>query len=159
MMNPSTPGAAAEALLHTDETFEFRVEAPPRAAFELFGAEREREWAPGWSPRFFWPAPAQDRAGMVFAVEHAGQSAIWVNSAFDPDAGHVQYVYVLPAVVATLIDIRVAPEGAGTRVQVRYERTALSEGAQERVAHLAAHDRSAGPEWSHHIAQALAARH
>ncbi len=150
---------APSALLHTSEIFEFRVDAQIQEVFPLFGADRERAWAPGWAPRFLWPAPAQDHAGMVFTVDHAGASAIWINTAFDLETRHVQYVYVLPAVEATLIDLRLAPDGEGTHVQVRYERTALSEDARTRVAHMAAHDRKAGPEWARQIAQALKAGH
>ena len=46
-----------------------------------------------------------------------------------------------------------------TRVQVAYERTALSAAANERVRSMGDHDRKSGPEWSAEIDRHLAQLH
>jgi hypothetical protein len=156
------PGVRRDQILvHTREEFAFTVDAPIDRALPLFGAVRERDWAPDWSPDVLWPVPAIDREGMVFSIPHRDQTAIWVNTALDPLAGRVQYVYVIPGVVATVITIGLTPQNeqnARTQVSVRYERTALAAQANPVVEGMAAHDRAAGPIWAHQIAHCLSAR-
>jgi hypothetical protein len=86
--------------IHTREHFECFVEAPLESAWPLFGAERERDWAPGWHPIFVWPPEANDQEGMVFEVANGDETATWVNTSFDPTANRIQYVYVIPNIVA-----------------------------------------------------------
>jgi hypothetical protein len=62
---------------HTQRTFEFTVKLPMEAAAPLFGADKERAWAPGWNPIFIWPANAKDQQGMVFTIAHGRQTAVW----------------------------------------------------------------------------------
>jgi hypothetical protein len=149
------PAAAGQPLAHTQQEFTFTVDLPVDRALPLFGAHRERDWAPDWSPDFLWPAPVSDREGMVFSVAHDDKTAIWVNTALDPLARRVQYVYVIPEVVATVITIALTPKEPGTQVSVRYERTALAVQANRIVERMAAHDRTAGPVWEHQIKRYL----
>lgn len=144
-------GAGGGALAHTEATFRFTAEAPMAEVAPLFGADRERVWAPGWNPRFLHPRPAADRRGMVFTVPHGHTDAVWVNSELDLARGVVQYVYVIPGALATLITLHLTPAGAHTDVEVSYERTALTPAVNARVHDLAAKDAQAGPEWSHQI--------
>jgi len=145
-------------LVHTREEFAFSVDAPIDSALALFGALRERDWAPDWTPEILWPAPPEDRQGMVFTVAHGDKTAVWVNTMLDTTAHRVQYVYVLPEVVATVITIALTPEGTGTRATVRYERTSLAQQSDAVVEHMAALDRAAGPIWARQIQQHLSAR-
>ncbi len=55
--------------------------------------------------------PAHDQPGMVFRVDHGHHSSMWVNTAFDLAAGHIQYAYVLNDAMTTLIDIHLTREG------------------------------------------------
>jgi len=145
----NAPGSARER-----SEFEFVAHAPYAQVFPLFGAEKERVWAgKEWDPTFIYPRPANDVQGSVFTVKHGHATTIpWVNTAFDARSGHVQYVYVIPEVLTTLIDIHIAAQDAqNTKVDVVYERTALTAGGDERVRHMAAHDRQSGPEWSDQI--------
>ena len=150
------PIAPAGPRVHTSEAFDFVADAPIGTVFPLFGAAMERVWAPDWDPRFVWPMPAEDREGMVFRVAHGGRTATWVNTQFDP-AGRVQYVYVLPEVVATTVTLALAPERDSTRVTVRYERTSLSVEADGIVRDMAGRDRVAGAQWAAQINRYLAA--
>lgn len=138
-------------LAHTEAKFEFTANGPLDTVAPLMGANRERVWAPGWNPHFILPKPAADQQGMVFTVAHGPYRVPWVNTEFDLQAGRVQYVYVIPDTLVTVITIRLAPEGDKTHVAVEYDRTALSAEANDRVQHLAENDRKSGPEWEGQI--------
>ncbi len=143
--------AEADLRVHTREDFDFVANATMEKVFPLFGAHMERVWAGGWDPRFIWPPKAEDREGMVFGIAHGDRTATWVNTLFDRGAGRVQYVYVLPDLVATLISLSLTPQRDSTHVIVRYERTSLSAEADALVRGMAEHDRMAGPEWAAQI--------
>lgn len=142
---------SAAALLHTREQFSLVANAPFEVAWPLFGAHNERVWAPDWEPVFLWPEKAFDQEGMVFTIRHAPRNAVWVNTAFDPTAGRIQYVYVIPDVVVTVITLQLTPDGRATNIEVVYERTALTAAANQRVKEMAACDCVAGEEWSRQI--------
>jgi hypothetical protein len=144
----NAPGSARER-----SQFEFVAHAPYAQVFPLFGAQKERDWADDWDPTFIYPKPANDVEGAVFTVKHGHATTVpWVNTAFDAKSGHVQYVYVIPDTMTTLIDIHIAAQEAqNTKIDVMYERTALTAGGNERVRRMAEHDRKAGAEWSEQI--------
>lgn len=148
------PGTARERA-----EFEFVAHGPYPQVFPLFGAEKERVWAgKDWDPTFVYPNPANDVQGAVFTISHGHATTVpWVNTAFDPQSGHVQYVYVVSDTMTTLIDIHIAPQDANnTKVKVMYERTALRAAGDERVRRMAEHDRKSGPEWGEQINSYLA---
>jgi hypothetical protein len=135
-------------LTHTRNEFTFTVDAPFEQVVPLFGANEERKWAHDWNPQFVYPSPASDQQGMVFTVAHGHNSSVWINTALDLTAGHIQYAYVLNDAMATLIDIHATRQGAQkTGVAVVYERTALIPEANEHVQHFAKGDENAGKEW------------
>ena len=140
------------ALKHLHNGFEFIMNAPREKTFPLFGANRERMWAPGWNPEFLYPFPAEDVAGAVFRVRHGHEDAVWVNTVFDERNGHIQYAYFLPDVMVTVIDIQLTQLGAErTQAKVIYERTALSAKANAMVVQRGEGDRRMGPEWEMQI--------
>jgi hypothetical protein len=143
-------------LAHTEQAFEFRAKAPMQVVAPLFGADKERLWATDWSPDFLWPAVAQDREGMAFTLARGRKTAIWVNTTFDLPGGRVQYVYVIPDTLVTVITLRLTPQENGTLVAVNYLRTALNAKANDLVRQMAAHDSVAGPEWEKQINAYLA---
>jgi len=136
---------------HTKEEFWFTAHAPMEQVAPLFGADKEREWSPHWNPQFLYPVPAADQQGMVFGVAHGHLQSVWVNTELDLKNGRIQYVYVIPDAVATVITLHLAGEGNQTQVQVEYERTALSADTDEHVRHLGEGDRSSGPEWDKQV--------
>jgi len=139
-------------MAHTCTDFSFTVDAPFEQVVPLFGANEERKWSPDWNPQFVYPSPAQDRLGEVFKVSRGQHSSVWINTALDLTAGHIQYAYVLEDAMATLIDIHVTRQGPQkTGVAVIYERTALFPEANEYVQHLAKADEGAGKEWEEAI--------
>jgi len=143
---------STDVATRTHESFAFTVDGPVGEVAPLFGAAKEKLWAPGWEPHFISPAEPRDEEGMVFTIAHPHGRAVWVNTRFDLAAGEVQYVYVLPEVMTTRITLRIRPAGAQrTRVRVDYERTALRDQAVAIVHHAAAADAAAGPEWKEQI--------
>lgn len=140
-----------EARMHTEEKFSFTANGTMSEVAPLFGAEKERVWAPGWNPQFVHPLPVTDEQGMVFTVKHEHLRASWVNTVFDPQNGRFQYVYMIPDALVTVISIQLTPQGNRTQVDVTYERTALSAEANAHVQHMAEGDRRAGPEWEQQI--------
>ena len=154
------PGRSTDTsmqLAHSDHEFEFTIKAPMGIVAPLFGAEKERAWAPGWDPQFVWPQPASDRQGMVFKIAHHDKTAIWVNTRYEPQQGRFQYTYVIPDVLVTVITIDVARVGnASTHVAVEYQRTALAADANEVVQHMGQADSESGPKWQQQIESYLA---
>ncbi len=138
-------------LAHTEAKFEFTANAPMERVAPLMGADRERVWAPGWEPHFVFPKPAVDQQGMVFTVAHGPYRVPWVNTEFDLKAGRVQYVYVIPDTLLTVITIRMTPQVDKTHVAVEYDRTALNAQGNDHVRQLAEHDSKSGPEWQGQI--------
>lgn len=136
---------------HTRTEFRFTANGSFETVGPLFGAHKERAWAPDWNPQFVYPDPAQDREGMVFQVDHGPYTATWVNTAFDLAAGHMQYAYVLGDMMVTTIDIHLVRAGARTEVTVVYERSALRTEANGHVREFAAKDAKADEEWAAQI--------
>jgi hypothetical protein len=151
-------GQSANAPVHTSEKFTFTANAPMEQVAPLFGADKERVWAPNWNPQFVYPLPASDQEGMVFTVAHDHLRAVWVNTLFDPKAGRIQYVYLIPEALVTVIDLRLMPQGEKTHVEVQYDRTALSAEAESHVHHMALGDRRSGPQWEQQVNTYLATK-
>lgn len=149
-------GASGDTRLHTSEKFSFVANARMDRVAPLFGADRERVWAPDWNPQFVYPAPAKDEEGMVFMVAHGHTRATWVNTVLDLKDGRVQYVYVIPDALATVITLKLTPTGQKTNVEVQYDRTSLSPDADAHVLHMADGDRRSGPEWEQQVNEYLA---
>jgi hypothetical protein len=148
-----TSTAASRA--HTEEKFVFTAQAPMEQVAPLFGADKERVWSPGWDPQFIYPVPASDSRGMVFSVAHHHLRSIWVNTELDLKEGRVQYVYVIPDALVTVITLKLTPKGNQTAVEVDYDRTALTPEADAHVHEMATQDRVSGPEWEQQINEYL----
>lgn len=147
--------ASGSERVHTEEKFAFTANAVMEQVAPLFGADRERVWAPDWNPQFIHPLPAADGQGMVFTVVHDHLKATWVNSEFDPNNGRIQYVYVIPDAMVTVITLRLTQQDNKTRVDVEYQRTALSAEADAHVRHMGEGDRNSGPDWEKRVNEYL----
>lgn len=147
-------------MMRARSEFTFVVHAPLAEAFPLFGPEGERPWAGlEWDPQFVYPMPARDEEGAVFRIRRRGHDAIWINTAFDAQAGYVAYVYVIPEKLATRIAVQLASVNAATTsVRVKYERTALDPSVYPEIGEMAKADAAQGPEWEKAIAEYLRKR-
>jgi hypothetical protein len=150
--------ASSGPVAHVRNEFEFTVHAPYQVAAPLFGPEGERGWAEGhWDPHFLYPQPAQDVQGAVFTIRHGHHRAYWINTSFDLDARHFQYVYLIPDTMIVLIDVHFSElDPTNTKVNVAYERTALNPQANEHIKELGNSDRGSGKEWGTAINDYLA---
>jgi hypothetical protein len=139
-------------------SFGFIVHAPYAVTSSLFGPIGERTWADeDWDPKFIYPQPANDQEGAVFTVSHGTHSTVWVNTLFDLEARHFQYVYFLPELMAATVDVRFKTIDAGTtQVNVVYTRTALTPEANEHVAKMSEGDKKKDKEWQQAIDNYLA---
>ena len=143
------PQPKESACAHVRTSFEFVIAAPFRQAAPLFGPNAERGWSvEEWEPQFLYPKPGKDMPGAVFTVRHGTSSSLWVNTVFDLEAGQFQYVYFVPDVLVTVIDVRLRTvDPANTHVEVVYTRTALKTEANQQVLAMSEQDRSSGDHW------------
>lgn len=140
-------------LLHLTAGFNLSVHASYAVTAPLFGPQGERLWAgKHWNPMFIHPQPATDVEGAVFTIQHGPMNAVWVNTLFDVEGRHFQYVYFLHDLMVTVIDVRFKPVSANlTEVNVVYTRTALTPEGNEHVTALNASDKTSGKEWQEAI--------
>lgn len=152
--------AAQEPCLHMQTSFDLLVHASYGVTAPLFGPEGERAWAgKHWDPQFIHPQPAADAEGAVFTIQHGPFHATWVNTLFDVEGKHFQYVYFIPDLMVTVIDVRFNPAGAdSTAVHVTYKRTALTQEGNEHVTAMTEGDKKAGKEWQEALDEYLAAK-
>ena len=104
-------------------TGSFSLPVSVEEAFPLFTAEGESRWVPGWAPDILGDLPQQP--GLVFLTESGGDRTIWTVLVSDEAAGRLLYSRVTPGRHAGTVEVRLEPDGAGTRVAVTYAMTAL----------------------------------
>lgn len=103
------------------------VALPLEEAFALFTPEGECRWVQGWEPRYLHPSDGGMEVGTVFTTAVGGEETVWMVSAHDARAGHADYVRLTPGSRLGLVRVRCRALGdRRTRVDVRYEMTALS---------------------------------
>lgn len=157
--SPSTGFLAPRA--HLRRTGIVAVPAPLERAFPLFTPLGERRWAPGWEPRFQYPADGEPNVGATFTTRgEDGRETIWMILDWDPAEHRVRYARVTPGLKTGTVEVTCAPGARATTVAtVTYELTALS---PEGDADLSTWTESwfAGDlaEWEAQIAAALAKR-
>ncbi len=106
----------------------FDLPMPLAQAFRLFEPEGERAWAPGWDPKYVYPADGAVQKGMVFVTGADGEETLWLVLRHEPDLGAVEYARITPGNRVAVVRVRCEEIDAGsTRVTVSYEYTGLSE--------------------------------
>jgi hypothetical protein len=103
----------------------FELPLPPDEAFDLFTAEGEKLWVPGWSPTILGHLP--QHPGLVFLTEADGKQTIWTVIESDRAALKHSYSRVTPGQTAAIVEVQLRPCGTGCRIHVSYDLTALSE--------------------------------
>jgi hypothetical protein len=153
----STPEPAP--LLHLTASFNLSVHESYALTAPLFGPQGERLWAgKHWDPQFIHPQPAADVDGAVFTIQHGPIKAVWVNTLLDTEGRHFQYVYFLPDLMVTVIDVRfTVPSPELTEINVTYTRTALTPEGNQHVIAMNDGDKTAGKEWQQALDDYLAA--
>jgi hypothetical protein len=115
---------------HT-RTGSFHLEDPLDLVFPMFTPEVEKSWAKGWNPVYVFPPDGKTTQGMVFRTEHSGPKT-WIMTLYDPAQHRVAYVNVSPDMVIQ-ISVSCRSEGNGTRAEVSYLHTALTENGNKSV--------------------------
>jgi hypothetical protein len=141
------------------------VALPPGEAFALFTPCGEREWVPGWEPRF----PAPGGAGCGDAYGPAGDDSApgtvfqtgdttWV--VLDRTPGRlISYARINPTVDAGTVTVTLDEAGtAASDVSVTYRLTALTDPGREHLTRFAAGYPAFLRAWAAAIGAALAAR-
>jgi hypothetical protein len=159
LLSQSAP-ATQENCIRTQTSFDLLVHAPYAVTAPLFGPNGERAWAgKHWNPQFIYPQPASDTEGAVFSIQHGPYTATWVTSKFDVEGRYFQYVYFLPDLMVTVIDVRFRLVNAdATAVNVIYTRTALTPEGNQHVTAMTEGDKTAGNEWQQAIDEYLASK-
>lgn len=103
----------------------FELPLSATEAFDLFTAEGERRWVPGWSPDILGPLP--QHPGLVFQTEAHGHKTIWTVIESDPASLRHLYSRVTPGHTAGTVEVRLHPAGSACRVDVSYNMTALAD--------------------------------
>ena len=136
----------------------FQVALPPERAFDLFTAEGERAWAPGWDPIILSGGPDALQPGSVFLTDHGGEDTIWTVVEADRACGRLTYSRVSPPVRAGTVRVTIRAEEGGSRVEVAYDMTSLGPAGDAVVADMNP-ERFAQMmrEWERLIVAALAA--
>ena len=145
--------------LHRQQSFVLHLNGSVSAVTPLFGPVHEAKWSPAWTPRFVYPAVADQIEGAVFTTNsHSGRECIWVMTVYDDKQGRVEYVVATPGVTASQISVRILPEGKDNcRATVTYRHTALGAEGNAEVEKLdAAWAEQQRRHWEVAINQALA---
>ncbi|HYH81276.1 MAG TPA: SRPBCC family protein [Longimicrobium sp.] len=117
---------------HATRRGTLHLHAPPAHVFPLFTPEGEREWVPGWSPRYAWPPDGSVRIGTTFFTEHAGRATTWMVASHEPGV-RVVYTRVTAGLNAVRVEVSCAPEGEGSAVTVRYDYVGLTPAGNESI--------------------------
>jgi hypothetical protein len=135
----------------------FHLDATPTRLLPLFTAAGERAWAPGWEPEMLSGDVAR---GSVFRTRAHGHTTVWIVTDYDAHAGRVSYARQVESLNMGLVDVALTPDGAGTRVEVRYTLTPLSDEGAKAAAEFLAPEHYAAfvREWRDAIAPLLDAK-
>ena len=120
--------------LHREVAHKIALPLPVADCFALFTPLGEKEWVPGWEPRFLWPPDGRTREGMVFLTGHGAEETFWTVTDFDERTHHARYSRITPGSRSVLVKIRCTAAGSSeTEVEVRYALTGHNEAGNDAV--------------------------
>jgi hypothetical protein len=105
-------------------TGDFELPLDPAEAIDLFTAEGERSWIPGWVPEYPQDGAVHDALGTVFVRRHPESVEHFVVVGNEPLLR--RYARVTAGFTAGTVEVTCAASVAGTRVRVVFDLTALS---------------------------------
>jgi hypothetical protein len=108
------------------------VDLPPGEAFRLFTPRGERDWVPGWEPRFPVPTDDDSAPGTVFQTDAHGATTTWVVVDREADR-HIRYARCTPGVSAGTVAVTLEAAGGSSRIVVTYVLTALDPVARHQL--------------------------
>ena len=133
---------------HSQVTHKISLPLPIADCFPLFTPLGERDWVPGWQPRFLWPADGHTQKGMVFITGEGSEETFWTVVDFDEAQHYARYARITPGSRSVLVEIQCAATGPGeTDVEVRYALTGHNEAGNDAVHTFAAGFPAMIEEW------------
>ncbi len=119
-------------------SFTIVLKGPVAEVTPLFGPDREKEWAPSWSPELLSPAETGQAEGLVFKTQDQDdKEKLWVLTTYLPKEGRVEYVCVTPGHSVNQIKIRVISTGVRqSKATVTYRRSAIAPAGNDDVRRL-----------------------
>lgn len=111
---------------HFTRTHHIGLDAPPAVVFPLFTPAGEKLWIREWDPKYLHPATGETQQGMVFTTGAGDDLTFWALVDYDPQRHRVRYARVTPASRFGFVEVACTAQGAGTRVEVTYTFTALT---------------------------------
>ena len=123
------------------ESFTIVLKGSVAEVTPLFGPVRETEWAPSWKPHFIHSPEGGQHEGTVFRTTSSnGRERLWLLTAYDEEAGRVEYVFFAPGFTINQVKIRVVRDGdQQCRATITYCHSALGPAGNEEVAKLNSH--------------------
>lgn len=112
---------------HVTRSHAIELDAPPAEVFPLFTPAGEKLWIREWDPHYLHPASGETRQGMVFATGAGDDKTFWGLVDYDPLGHRARYARVTPASRFGFVEVACTAQGAGTRVEVTYTFTALTD--------------------------------
>lgn len=137
-----------------------RVALPPDAALDLFTAEGEKAWAPGWDPRYVTPPDGEPLVGGIWLTRDGEVDTIWRVQRFDRTTREAEYLRITPGNRFVVVQVRCDDDGEGATIAtVTYRVIALGEGGMVWCAGFTdTHYAAMMQEWERLIADHLATR-
>jgi hypothetical protein len=121
--------------VHIERHATLRLPMPPAEAMPYFTPEGERDWVPGWDPvPVHAPGGSLSAAGAVFTTAADGEETLWLVLGVDFAAGIAEYVRITPGNRLGTVHVRCHAESDGTRVEVDYRLTSISEAGAAKLA-------------------------
>jgi hypothetical protein len=115
------------------------VGAPVETAFALFSPVGEKSWVPGWDPELLFPSDSSWERGQIFRTRDGRREAVWIVTALDRAAHHVEYHRVETDRHVARVTVRCAPRSErDTDVSVTYLFVGLTEAGCDDIASMTA---------------------
>lgn len=112
---------------HVRRTHAIFLDAPPAEVFPLFTPAGEKLWIREWDPQYLHPATGETRQGMVFTTGAGEDLTFWGLVDYDQQRYRARYARVTPASRFGFVEVACTAQDAGTRVEVTYAFTALTD--------------------------------
>lgn len=114
----------------TVRTGTVRVALPADQALDLFTAEGEIAWAPGWKPRYVTPPDGRPVPGGIWLTGEGADEVLWRVERFDRALREAEYLRISPGNRVVIVQVRCVadPDDAGqTLAAVTYRVVPLSD--------------------------------
>jgi len=112
---------------HVRRSHAILLDAPPDTVFPLFTPAGEKLWIREWDPQYLHPSSGETQQGMVFTTGAGDDLTFWGLVDYDPQRYRARYARVTPASRFGFVEVACTAQGGGTRVQVTYTFTALTD--------------------------------